>query len=291
MGDNLRERVAAKTAPQTETAAEPEQSAAPAEPEQADYAPVAADEPYPEPYHYEDKPAGEPESVSVHTAMARVMCDVDHVAKAQLHRSQTAGTWRFRGIDDVINALGPAMRRHGLLMVPELLSVERRDTQTTGAKAARETCVTVRYHVLGPAGDQLPTPIITTGESLDNGDKGTAKAMSVAWRLALIQAFCLPTDEPDPDTQAYQRESAPDPAERARGEFFATCAELGIDPIAARKAFARRYGHPIASVTDAGAIAAFTAELGADPAGVLATPAQPEQANGKRPPARSGAPR
>jgi hypothetical protein len=40
---------------------------------------------------------------------------------------------------------------------------------------------------------------------MDSGDKATAKAMSVAMRTALLQALCLPTDEPDPDATSYER--------------------------------------------------------------------------------------
>ena len=49
------------------------------------------------------------------------------------------------------------------------------------------------------------------GESMDAGDKGTPKAMSVALRIALLQALCIPTDEPDPDTHSYERAAAPQP--------------------------------------------------------------------------------
>jgi hypothetical protein len=40
---------------------------------------------------------------------------------------------------------------------------------------------------------------------MDSGDKATAKAMSVAYRTALLQVLCLPTDEPDPDSHTYER--------------------------------------------------------------------------------------
>lgn len=45
---------------------------------------------------------------------------------------------------------------------------------------------------------------------MDSGDKATAKAMSVAFRTALLQALCLPTDEIDPDAESYERSSAED---------------------------------------------------------------------------------
>ena len=43
---------------------------------------------------------------------------------------------------------------------------------------------------------------------MDSGDKATPKAMSVAFRIALLQALALPTDEPDPDSYAYERAEA-----------------------------------------------------------------------------------
>jgi hypothetical protein len=47
------------------------------------------------------------------------------------------------------------------------------------------------------------------GEAFDSGDKATAKAMSVAFRIALLQGLSLPTDETDPDAQTYERANHP----------------------------------------------------------------------------------
>jgi hypothetical protein len=43
---------------------------------------------------------------------------------------------------------------------------------------------------------------------MDSGDKATAKAMSVAFRTALLQVFFLPTDEKDPDEDSFVRASS-----------------------------------------------------------------------------------
>jgi len=45
---------------------------------------------------------------------------------------------------------------------------------------------------------------------MDSGDKATAKAMSVAFRTALLQSLSLPTDEVDPDATSYERSSGTD---------------------------------------------------------------------------------
>ena len=148
-------------------------------------------------------------ALSVHQAWAGVQGDVLSVRKDQ---QVTAGPARFnfRGIDGVMNAVGPALRTHGVHIRPVKVDVERRDTKTSGGKDSRETCVMVTYEVTGPAGDSFTG--VAPGESLDNGDKGTAKAMSVAYRTFLLQALTIPTDESDPDATTYQRESQARPA-------------------------------------------------------------------------------
>jgi hypothetical protein len=46
---------------------------------------------------------------------------------------------------------------------------------------------------------------------MDSGDKGTAKAMSVAYRILLLQSLIIPTDDRDPDQDSYERAVAPNP--------------------------------------------------------------------------------
>jgi len=84
----------------------------------------------------------------------------------------------------------------------------------------------------GPEGDQLSS--VAAGEAFDSGDKATAKAHSVAFRTALLQTLCLPTDEPDPDSKTYERSEAPDPAlheaNEARGEMLEVLKQYGWTP-------------------------------------------------------------
>jgi hypothetical protein len=145
------------------------------------------------------------------SALAAVMEEVRAVHKDDRNSQQN---YAFRGIDAVMNAVGPALRRHGVVVVPMLEEVHYRDVQTSNGKPSRECTVTVRYRFHGPAGDHLDC--VTPGESMDVGDKGAPKAMSVAYRIALLQALCLPTDDQDPDSQSYERAigSGQPPAQR-----------------------------------------------------------------------------
>ncbi len=141
--------------------------------------------------------------MKVHEAIAAVMHDVRAVGKGEKHGQG----WSFRGVDAVVNAVAPACRKHGLLVLPELLDQKAEVLPSSGGKQMRSVTVNVLYRIVGPEGDHLN--VIVAGEAMDHGDKATAKAMSVAWRTALLQAFMLPTDEQDPDHDTYEVAAAP----------------------------------------------------------------------------------
>ena len=141
------------------------------------------------------------EHTSVHEALAAVMADVQSVGKTEKNQQQG---FSFRGIDAVLNAVGPALRRHGVVVMPTVLehtygSVEVGRNRTPMAHVT----VKVTYTFYGPNATALAATVI--GEAMDSGDKAVAKAMSVAFRIALLQALALPTDEPDPDHDSYER--------------------------------------------------------------------------------------
>lgn len=142
---------------------------------------------------------------TVWQAWNAVMAAVQSVGK---YSTNTEQHYRFRGIDAVMNAVGPKLREHGVSVHPVSVEPSWRDVLTTREKRARECTVRVVYRVTGPAGDSFD--VASVGESLDSGDKGTAKAMSVAYRVMLLQSLTIPTDEPDPDASSYERaEGAP----------------------------------------------------------------------------------
>jgi hypothetical protein len=138
------------------------------------------------------------EQMSVVQALACVAADVRSVRK---NSQNTAQKFNFRGIDAVMNAVGPAFREHGVICVPVTESVSMEPMPLASGKNASRCIVQVRYEFHGPAGDSLSA--IVCGESFDMGDKALAKAYSVALRTCLLQTLCIPTDEPDPDETTY----------------------------------------------------------------------------------------
>jgi hypothetical protein len=137
---------------------------------------------------------------NIYAVMSAAMEEVQAVRKEGFNESQR---YNFRGIDQVVNAVGPIFRKHKIIPVPYMCAAKYRDVLTSTGKPSREVTVEAEYRFYGPAGDYITATV--PGESMDTGDKGTPKAMSVAYRIVLLQMLCIPTDEPDPDSQSYER--------------------------------------------------------------------------------------
>ena len=138
--------------------------------------------------------------LSVIAALNLVMRDVQAVGKTGRNESQN---FSFRGVDAVVNAVGPALREHGVIVLPRVLDKTYQTFNTRNGALMHECVLEVEFTFVGPSGDTLVCS--SMGESADSGDKATAKAHSVAYRTALLQALCIPTDEPDPDATSYER--------------------------------------------------------------------------------------
>lgn len=134
-----------------------------------------------------------------------VMADVQSLAKTDRNQSQG---FNFRGIDAVMNAVGPALRKHGGFVVPQVVEKSSEVQPARNGGSLQVVRLTVAYQLFGSEGE--PITGVVAAEAFDSGDKATAKAMSVAYRTFLLQVLCLPTDEPDPDASSYELGKKPD---------------------------------------------------------------------------------
>lgn len=197
---------------------------------------------------------------TIYQALSAVMNDVQGVGKDDWNDAPGA-KYNFRGVDAVINAVGPVLRKHGVIVVPELVSADY-ETVIVGKNRTEMASVRlqVKFHWFGPEGDEVVASV--AAESFDSGDKATAKAHSVAFRTALIETLCLPTNDHDPDKDTYERspENDPvDPATAAREELLALLKATGRDPGEAADRFAADNHIDIGRSTDVKAIKALTA--------------------------------
>jgi hypothetical protein len=147
------------------------------------------------------------EVLSVAAALSAVMGEVMFIGKGQ-RVSEGPVRFNFRGVDDVMLAVGPALRKHGVIFAPSrVVSVEHERYSTAKGSPMDGVTVIVEYTVTGPAGDTMP--VAAAGQAADSGDKAVPKAMSVAYRTALLEALCIPAGDPDPDSQVHERAAAP----------------------------------------------------------------------------------
>jgi hypothetical protein len=135
----------------------------------------------------------------IYPAMIEAMREVGAVAKLGEYKESKDGPvqYRFRGVDAVVNAAGPAFRKVGVVPVPTLLVADRTPGTTARGGSKMTTVLRIRYDFFASDGSSVSATV--EGEANDTSDKGTGKAFSVAYRIALLQILAIPTDDPDPD--------------------------------------------------------------------------------------------
>lgn len=167
-------------------------------------------------------------------ALASVMEEVQSIRKGDHNDQQN---FSFRGVDAVVNAVGPALRKHGVIVVPTGAVYDQERYQTSRGAHMRGVTANICYRFYGPCGDWIDACVL--GEASDAGDKAIPKAFSVAYRTLLLQTLCVPTDEVDPDAHSHTR----DTEIASRDEVLARNGQAGDDG-------ARDRGKPSSPVDD-----------------------------------------
>jgi hypothetical protein len=141
--------------------------------------------------------------IGVYRAINAVQAELAKVGISKDRKNDAQG-YKFRGIDEVYNALAPMLARNGLCILPRC--TERICVERTNAKGTALFYVTVRAEFDFVSSEDGSKHTVTTyGEAMDSGDKATNKAMSAAYKYAAMQAFSIPT-EGDNDADAHTHE-------------------------------------------------------------------------------------
>ncbi|MDM2993382.1 ERF family protein [Citrobacter sp. CK195] len=157
------------------------------------------------------------EQKKVYSAISAVAKEMATTGISKERRNQQQG-FNFRGIDQVYNALAPALVNHGLLILPRI--TERTVTERTTQKGGVLFYVVVKaeFDFVSTEDGSIHT-VTTYGEAMDSGDKATNKAMSIAYKYAAFQAFCIPTEETAIDADAEVHHLKPADADQILAEF------------------------------------------------------------------------
>ncbi|WP_311754708.1 ERF family protein [Proteus terrae] len=136
--------------------------------------------------------------------VAREMAETG-IKKGSVNQQQG---FMFRGIDAVYNALAPALVKHGLLILPRIIERTVTERQTQRGGLLFYVVVKAEFEFVSVEDGSKHT-IVTYGEAMDSGDKATNKAMSIAYKYAAFQTFCIPTEETAIDADAEVHNVAP----------------------------------------------------------------------------------
>ena len=124
----------------------------------------------------------------------KVMAEIGGVAKTRKNEQQK---YSFRGIEDMYLAAHPAMVHYGVFCAPEVVDRNEYRFEKINDYGKVSTWIHVALKVRHRfyASDGSYVDVTTCGEGLDNSDKATNKAMSGAMKYALIELFCVPTED------------------------------------------------------------------------------------------------
>ena len=127
---------------------------------------------------------------SVYAAINAVTTELarNGIAKS---RTNEVEDYKYRSIDDVLDRLAPLLAKHRLCVLPNAL--ERTVTERSDEQDRLLLHVALRIaFTLTSVDDGSAHVVEAYGEALDGGDKATAKAMSAAYKAAMVQTFCIP---------------------------------------------------------------------------------------------------
>lgn len=137
----------------------------------------------------------------IYIAISKVMEEVGAIGKNK--KNIQGSGFMYRGIDDVMNALNPAMIKNKVFVSPEILEQIREERQTQKGGNLIYSVLKIKYTFYTEDGSSVSATVI--GEAFDSGDKATNKAMSIAFKYACFQVFCIPTEEMrEPDAEKHE---------------------------------------------------------------------------------------
>jgi len=139
-------------------------------------------------------------NVNIYQSITKAMSEIEPIAKAQKNTMQG---FMFRGIDAIMNELQPVFIRNKIFIVPEVIDMKREDKVTAKGGSLVYAVLTIKFNFIAEDGSSVSAIVI--GEAMDSGDKASNKALSVGFKYACLQVFCIPTeDTKDPDFESHE---------------------------------------------------------------------------------------
>lgn len=147
----------------------------------------------------------------IHPAIIAIMRAIGPIAKDQDNKQQG---FKYRGVDQVYNAVHPHFAEHGVYVTSTVLASEHRPGQSEKGKPFVHAILTMRFTYWAADGSHVSTEVV--GEGIDySGDKASNKAMSIADKYAILQLLKIPTALADQEAPLYDNPAADASAPKA----------------------------------------------------------------------------
>lgn len=138
-----------------------------------------------------DEPKGR-----IYEAVCAMLAETEAIGK---NRKNVQQGYVFRGIDDVYNTVHRLLAKHKVFSVSRIIGMDREERTTPKGAVLIYTRLQMEYTFFADDGSSITTQVV--GEGMDSGDKSSNKAMSIAYKYALFQLLCIPTEAIDPDAE------------------------------------------------------------------------------------------
>lgn len=140
----------------------------------------------------------------VFAAIQHVMEDVAKIGVGK-SKTNTQQNFKYRGIDDVMDALAPLLPKHALVILPSVLEHHVTERESRAGGKLFHALLKLQYEFVSPLDASVKIVGPFYGEAMDAGDKSISKAMSIAYKTMCCQSFNIPvTGLPDPDAEVHE---------------------------------------------------------------------------------------
>ena len=147
----------------------------------------------------------------IYAALAKINTEVKSIGKDSINKSQG---FNYRGIDAVLNNLHPLFAKHGVIILPRVMTERSEERESRGGGVLIYRILTTAFHFVASDGSEVVSTIVSEG--MDSGDKAANKALAIGLKNALTQMFLLPYDEVDPDAESHEIKPKEKPQEKPR---------------------------------------------------------------------------
>ena len=140
----------------------------------------------------------------IHQALQKVNDELGAIKK-----DQSGFNYKFRGIYQVMNAISPLFKKHGIVVRREnvVITQDPQVRDVKGKPTIMNRCLLIADYVFVSTEDGSELSSSGFGEGEDKGDKAVGCATSNAYKYVIFEMFNIPTeDQEDSDMKTAREE-------------------------------------------------------------------------------------